>query len=194
MKRAKRRKADQRVLRTKERLGMALVELIQEKSIDQVTVQEVLHRAGVGRSTFYRHFRNTDDLLLCQLERFLEVMSTDLSVRKEASHRVVPVAEMLAHIAGAQKVYRALADCGRLHDFYDLAQGYFGRGIERRLRESGRLGALPQGELTARAVALAGSLLSLLRWWMDRGLKERPAAMDQLFHRMVWNGFQQRLR
>jgi hypothetical protein len=102
------------------------------------------------------------------LEEFLEMMSTALSIRKEKSHRVVPVTEMFAHIGGPDnKVYRALADAGRLNDFFDLAQGYFARGIEKRLKVSRRLPKGPQRELTARAVALAGSLLSLLRWWLD---------------------------
>jgi AcrR family transcriptional regulator len=183
-------KPDERVRRTHERLGSALVALIQEKSIDDVTVQEVLDRASVGRSTFYLHFRDKNDLLLSQLETFLEMMSTALSTRKEKSLRVVPVAEMFEHIGNQKKVYRALADCGRLNDFFDLAQGYFARGIERRLVESGRLPKLPQRELAARSSALAGSLLSLLRWWLDRGAKEKPRAMDEMFHKMVWSGLQ----
>jgi AcrR family transcriptional regulator len=184
------RKPDERIRRTHERLGSALVELIQKKPIDDVTVQEVLDRASVGRSTFYLHFRDKNDLLLSQLEKFLEAMSTALSTRKEESRRVVPVAEMFEHIGSQKKVYRALADSGRLNDFFDLAQGYFARGIEQRLRESKRLPKLLQPELAARAFALAGSLLSLLRWWIDRGPKESPRAMDELFHRMVWNGLQ----
>jgi len=186
----RRRNLDRRVRRTHERLGRALLELILEKPIDQVTVQEVLDRASVGRSTFYLHFRDTDDLLLSQLEGFLEFMSTALTVRKEKSYRVVPVAELFAHIGNQNKLYRALVDSGRINDFFDLAQGYFARGIEQRLAESGRLQKLPPRELTARAVALAGSLLSLLRWWLDRGEKEAPEAMDKLFHHMVWRGVQ----
>jgi AcrR family transcriptional regulator len=166
------------------------VQLIQEKPMDDVTVQEVLDRASVGRSTFYFHFRDKNDLLLSQFEKFLKMMSTALSVRKEESRRVVPVAELFAHIGSQRKVYRALADSGRLNDFFDLAQGYFARGIEHRLRESKRLPKIPQGELAACAVALAGSLLSLLRWWLDHGAKEPPGEMDKLFHRMVWNGLQ----
>src|SRR6266849_3111546 len=191
----KHRKPDQRIRRTCERLGSALVTLIQEKPIDDVTVQEVLDRASVGRSTFYLHYRDKDDLLLSQLEKFLETMSTALSIRKEESHRVVPVAELFEHIGSQKKLYRALADSGRLNDFFDLAQGYFARGIEQRLTESRRLSSLrlsklPQRELGSRASALAGSMLSLLRWWLDRGAKESPQAMDELFHRMVWNGLQ----
>jgi AcrR family transcriptional regulator len=186
-----RRKSDERTRRTHQRLGTALVELIQEKPINDLTVQEVLDRASVGRSTFYLHFRDKNDLLLSQLENFLETMSTLLSTRREQSRRVVPVTEMFAHIGSSQnKIYRALADAGRLHDFFDLAQGYFARGIEQRLRESKPLPHFPRHELAARACALAGSLLSLLRWWLDRGSKESPSDMDQLFHRMVWNGLQ----
>ena len=186
----RRRKPDARIRRTHERLGSALVELIQEKPIDDVTVQEVLDRASVGRSTFYLHFSDKNDLLLSQLEKFLEKMSTALSIRKEESLRVVPVAELFAHIGSQKKIYRALADSGRLNDFFDLAQGYFSRGIEQRLRESKRFPKLPQRELAARAFASAGSLLSLLRWWLDRGVKEPPGDMDKLFHRIVWKGLQ----
>ena len=116
-----------------------------------------------------------------------KTMSTAL---KEKSHRVVPVAELFAHIGNQNKLYRALADAGRLNDFFDLAEGYFARGIEQLIAESGRLPKLPQRELSARAFALAGSLLSLLRWWLDHGAKEPPRAMDESFHRMVWSGLQ----
>ena len=183
-------KPDARVRRTRDQLGYALIELIQEKPINDVTVQDVLDRAGVGRSTFYLHYRDKDDLLVSQLEMFLETMSNVLSVRKEKSNRVAPVAEMFAHIGNQNKLYRVLSDSGHLKNFFDLAEGFFARGIERRLKESSRLASLPQRELAARASALSGSLLSLLRWWLDRGEKETPEAMDEMFHRMVWTGLQ----
>ena len=104
------------------------------------------------------------------------------------------MAELFSHIGSQQKFYRALAESGRLNDFFDLAQDYLARGIEQHLTKSKRLSKLlsdfPQRELGARASALAGSVLSLLRWWLDRGAKESPRAMDELFHRMVWNGLQ----
>jgi len=185
------RKPDERIRRTHQRLGSALVQLMAEKPIDDITVQDVLDRASVGRSTFYLHFRDKNDLLLSQLEMFLETMITLLTKRKENSHRVVPVTEMLEHIGGPKnKMYRALADSGRPHAFFDLAQGYFARGIEQRLRACNPPSKLLERELALRAFALAGSLLALLRWWLDRGAKESPREMDELFHRMVWEGLQ----
>jgi hypothetical protein len=93
------------------------------------------------------------------------------------------------HVGDAKKLYRALVDSGRIHAFFELAQGYFARGIARRLKDMG-LKNLVQSELDARSHALAGNLLSLLKWWLDRGARESPKAMDGLFHRMVWNGLQ----
>jgi len=60
---------------------------MQEKPIDELTVQEVLDRAGVGRSTFYLHYRDKDDLLLCVLEDGMEMWSTALARKKEKSLR-----------------------------------------------------------------------------------------------------------
>jgi AcrR family transcriptional regulator len=182
------RKSDPRARRTRERLGGALIQLILEKPIDAITVQEVLDRAKVGRSTFYVHYRDKNDLLFSQLEMFLVLMSTRLSVQREDSRRVAPVEEMFGHIGGQNRMYRALAESGHLQDFFDMAQDAFARGIARRLRELGRGAGLSRTELAARGTFLAGSLLALLRWWIDRGAKESPKAMDAMFHRMVWQG------
>ena len=185
-----RRRPDRRIERTRNRLGNALIALIQEKPIDEVTVREVLHRAGVGRSTFYVHYRDKDDLLLSELEQGLEMWTTTLSRQQEMSNRVAPVAEFFAHVASAKRLYRALVNSGRIEAFFELAQGYFARGIEQRIKQSKDLRNPHQHELTASSNVFAGGLLSLLRWWLDRGAKESPRAMDELFHRMVWRGLQ----
>ena len=180
------RNDDARIRRTRMQLGTALLNLILEKPIGEVTVQEVLDRSGVGRSTFYLHYRDIGDLLVSQLEMFCEAMSTTLSNQIDKSSRVAPVAELFAHIGNGNKLYRVLSDSGHLKDFYELAEGHFARGIERRLTESGRLKNVPPRELAARATALSGSMLALLRWWLDRGEKQPPVHMDKLFHQLVW--------
>jgi AcrR family transcriptional regulator len=184
-----RRKPDLRIRRTRGRLSDALVALMQEKPIDKIAVQEVLDRASVGRSTFYLHYRDKDDLFLCVLEDGLEMWSTALGRKQEKSLRIAPVSEFFAHVASARKLYRALVDSGRIHTFFELAQGYFARAIAQRLKEMG-VKNMVQGELDARSHGLAGNLLSLLKWWLDRGARESPKAMDELFHRMVWKGLQ----
>ena len=83
-------KIDRRVRHTRDALGDALLTLMQAKPFETITVQQVLDRAGIGRSTFYAHYRDKDDLFLSDVEDFLEPMSTLLLRHHEASNRVAP--------------------------------------------------------------------------------------------------------
>jgi AcrR family transcriptional regulator len=58
---------DRRVSKTRKALKEALTDLILEKGYEGVTVQDVIDRADVGRSTFYAHFIDKDDLLMAIL-------------------------------------------------------------------------------------------------------------------------------
>ena len=180
------KKMDARVRRTRDALGDALVALMQEKPFDSITVQDVLDRAEVGRSTFYTHYSDKDDLLMSDADEFFEGISMALSAHGDKSDRVFPVKEFFEHIVDAKQFVEALKSSGKLHENFELAQGHFARGIEKRLTELPRGAAIPESERPVRSFAHAGALLSLLTWWIDRGMKETPAEMDRLFHQMVW--------
>ena len=180
------KKTDARVRRTRDALGDALVALMQEKPFDTITVQDVLDRAQVGRSTFYSHYSDKDDLLMSDADEFYERLSMGLSEHGEASDRVFPVREFFSHIAEAQRFVNALFLSGKIQESMELARAHFARGIERRLSELPRAQSIPANDRAAIAFAHAGALLSLLTWWIDRGMKQSPAEMDALFHRIVW--------
>jgi AcrR family transcriptional regulator len=182
------KKTDARVRRTRDALGDALVALMQEKPFDTITVQDVLDRAKVGRSTFYSHYSDKDDLLMSDAEEFFESIAMLLSVRGDESDRVFPVREFFGHITEAKQFLDALMSAGKFNDNMELARGLFARGIERRLSELPRGRGISAEERPAIAFAHAGALLSLLTWWIDRGMRQPPAEMDQLFHKMVWKG------
>jgi AcrR family transcriptional regulator len=182
------KKTDARVRRTRDALGDALIALMQEKPFDTITVQDVLDRAHVSRSTFYTHYSDKDDLLMSDAEEFFEALSMALSQHGDKSDRVFPVREFFAHLSDVQPFFKALVKSGKYHENMELARGHFARGIERRLAELPRGKNIPANQLPAIAFAHAGALLSLLSWWLDRGMRESPAEMDELFHRMVWNG------
>ena len=185
---ATRPRVDRRVRRTRDQLGGALVALIVEKPFDTITVQDVLDRAGVGRSTFYAHYRDKDDLFLSDVDEFFEGMATMLSRREDPSDRVAPVRELFAHVAEARSFYDALVTSDRIPEVLELGRGHFARGIERRLCELPRGRSIGAQHRAAVAHALAGSFLSLLTWWIDRNMPGSPEEMDDLFHRMVWAG------
>lgn len=181
------KKEDRRVRRTRDRLGDALVELIVAKPFDEITVQEVLDRAGVSRSTFYTHFRDKNDLFLSDSDEFLEGLATALSRFGDRSERVAPVQELFAHIAEVRPFYNVLVESGKIQDVWELGREHFARGIKKRLEEIPR-GRAIRNQRAAIAHGLAGSLFSLLDWWVQSGMRTSPAEMDKLFHRLVWAG------
>jgi AcrR family transcriptional regulator len=181
------RKIDRRVQRTRDRLGNALMELVLEKPFDAITVQDVLDHAGVSRSTFYLHYNDKDDLFISDVDEFLEGMATILSRRGDSSDRVAPVRELFAHIAEASRFHKAVVASGKIHVVQELGQEHFARGIEQRLAELQRARGIT-AERPLVAQALAGALLSLLSWWIKAKMPVSAGHMDDLYHRVVWNG------
>jgi AcrR family transcriptional regulator len=62
---------DRRIQKTLNLLHEALGALIRDKPYDEIVVQEILDRANVGRSTFYMHFRDKDELLVSGIHDML---------------------------------------------------------------------------------------------------------------------------
>jgi len=183
-------KIDRRILRTRDALGDAMMALLHEKSFDEITVQQVLDRAGVGRATFYAHYRDKDDLFLSDVEDFLEHVSGVLKRQNANPRRLLPVREFLTHIRDVREFHAALVKSDKLNEVWTLARGFFARSIEERLQAAGV--QLDPVQRSAQAHALAGSFFSLLDWWIDKGMQADPKEMDDLFHRMAWIGLQER--
>jgi AcrR family transcriptional regulator len=179
-------KADRRVLRTRDKLGDALVKLMLEKPFDEITVQNVLDRAEVGRSTFYAHYSDKEDLFVSDVEDFFSMMSTLLTRSNASPQRIVPMREMLAHLADVREFVAALVSSGKVRDVFELGQGFFARSIKERLQLAGV--RIESTELDAYAQAMAGAMFSQVMWWIDHKTGLSPDAMDAIFHRIVWSG------
>ena len=67
----KTRVPDRRVARTHKLLRDALHSLTREKDYDSIAVKEILDHANVGRSAFYMHFRDKDELLASSIHEIL---------------------------------------------------------------------------------------------------------------------------
>lgn len=181
------RKLDARASRTRARLTASLRALMRQKSLTDISVQDVLDHARVSRSAFYTHYSDKVDLLLTDMDEFLESVATHLSRTGDSSERVAVVSEFFAHVAEAEQFRTALARSGRLGDFYDLARQHFARGIEQRLKEVPRSRRLAVLERSALAHAMAGALIAQLDWWLGKRRSVSAQEMDRRFHQLVWS-------
>lgn len=174
---------DQRAQRTRDRLGRALVELMRDKEYEDIEVREIAARAGVGRSTFYAHFEDKDDLLIRQSVAFREMLGNNIVFDARTRTWRFPVARLFEHVREARFYYEALARCRKLERIMKMGQIVLAETFEKRMSgESTEPGDVP---LSIIAHHYAASLMGLLGWWMDRHCPHTPADMERYFHRLV---------
>jgi len=185
------KKPDRRTQRTRGQLNRALVDLIKEKRFDAITVQNVIDRAGVGRSTFYSHFRDKEDVFEQQWEQFIERLAGEIKWSEAGTASFVPVRSMFQHLQDAQSFYRGLVRSGKIDPILKSGTEYLGREIEVALK---RRVVKPWIPIPILSNYLASELFALLKWWLDAGMPYPPETMDEIFHRLINPSFKSALR
>jgi AcrR family transcriptional regulator len=174
---------DSRTRRTTTALAYALIQLIQEGDgrFKDITVREILQRAGVGRTAFYSHFRSKEDVLHSMYEYAFGVHKQQLHNDASAKPRLFPVIEFLEHLAGARPLFFAFRKAGLADDMKSQFTGYASDIIECRIRDL-NLATTVQPRLAARM--LAAALIESMDWWFDHE-SITPAQIDSAFHTMA---------
>jgi len=185
------KKPDRRTQRTRRELSGALVDLIKEKRFDDITVQNVIDRAGVGRSTFYSHFRDKEDVFEQQWEQFIERLAGQINWDKAGTGSFVPVTSLFQHLQEAQSFYRGLVRSRKIDAIFKSGIEYLSHKIEEALKRSVIKPSIPIPILSN---YLASELFALLKWWLDAGMPYTPESMDEIFHRLINPSFKSALR
>jgi len=180
------KRADRRTQRTRRRLSGALVELVKEKRFDDITVQNVIERADVGRATFYSHFRDKEDLFEQQWEQFNERLAQQIDWDKAGKDSFVPVASFFQHLQEVQPFYRGLVRSRKIDAMFKRGIEYLTNHIETGLNQRLKPGARPVDvPIPILSNYLASEFFALLKWWLDAGMPYTPESMDKAFHRLI---------
>ncbi len=181
---------DRRVQRTRRTLRDALIALILEKGYDQVTVQNIIDRADVGRSTFYAHFENKDKLLLSCFEDVREVLTeANTAHQKPEKHSgefSFNSLRIFQHADENRRIYRALV--GRSSGDWFLKQMF--RQHYDVCRKEIKISVKNEDSTLTDAAAhfFASSLTSLLTFWLDNNSPLTPEEIDELFKQLTMPG------
>jgi AcrR family transcriptional regulator len=175
---------DRRTRRTDDSLIHALLELIETKPYDLITVLDIIEKANVGRSTFYAHHQNKDGLLLRGFERTLDLLVGGIGLTGEG--RVTFDTTMLfGHARGHREIYKRLVWGSGFKLLMKDAHAALSRKIEERLSS---LLPAPQSRsipLPLLSYTMSGALLMMLKWWLDRGMSHLPEEMDAFSQQLI---------
>ncbi len=184
----KARTADRRVQKTQQSLRNALIELILEKHYDTISVQDIIDRANVGRSTFYLHFRDKEDLFRGDWQRMLEFFVAQITPENLQAGRIFPIREFFEHLKDFHRLYRALVKSGKIDRLFGYGQKYLAERIEVRINTCFNIERQTTIPIPVLANFLASEVFSQLKWWLDNEMPYPPERMDEIFHRLILPG------
>jgi AcrR family transcriptional regulator len=162
---------DRRVERTRAALRDALIDLMQESGWDAIDVQTLCRRANVGRSTFYQHFPNKEELLKSSLAGLGQTLRAHA-----APGPLGFVSGLVTHVHEMQALFRALLVRRSAHYVQDRF-----RELLMEMMLADQPGSRRSWQATARAHALAGALFELLVWWLGSNRPHKPREIEALF-------------
>lgn len=186
---------DRRVSRTRRQLRDALMALILERGYNAVTIEDITQRADLGRTTFYLHYRDKEELLIESLEAIAQELKAQveqqLSQRMESGQiRANPVAVAFRHVDENRNLYRI------------ILKGEGSSKVASRIREIIEEGALEfftqhirdmmvdPPELPKGLVAgyFASALMGFITLWLEKELPYRGDEAADIFMTLFFRG------
>src|SRR5215216_4210333 len=173
-------KKDRRSQRTRHLLSAALVELIREKDYKAITVSDIIERANIGRSTFYAHYRDKNDLFVGEMDRVIEVLSQRIPGQEEMPF--FPSLGLFRHVGEEYELYKALVWTPGIDLLIKHMQKSLTQRIDQGLEKSGKKFDIP---LPILANFIAGTFLTLLKWWLENKRIYSSEQIDEFFKKLI---------
>jgi AcrR family transcriptional regulator len=172
--------ADPRALRTREALRRAMTELVEEAPLDSITVRAICAKAGVGYSTFFRHYPDKDTLLADIIDSLIREFLAQAAPLMRRRDRSGSAKLLCAFVQSHLAIYKALLAGGSGETVRaEMLRQTMATFSQARSRPS-------EGPLDDLLLfQFVSGVLNLLAWWL-RNLDSVDAdTMAEVLERMV---------
>ena len=176
---------DARAVHTRGELACALIALMHEKGFDEIGVQEICERARVGRSTFYAHFQDKEELFIRHTVVFGRALGAQLTWDEATRSYRFPARWLFEHVRQMKPLFDSLAKARKTDFILKVWRNNLAVVFQSRVLAT-RAGSTPE-TIPAEILAhqLAGTLMTLLVWWMDHHYPLPECEMEKQFQRLV---------
>lgn len=178
---------DRRQKKTRDAIFSAFAELLSQKHYNQISVQEIIDAANVGRTTFYAHFETKDYLLksLCE-ELFGHIIDTAMGLPHGHYHYSCGsktdsvFLHLVRHLQENDRNILELLSSENNEIFMKYFKTNLRTLIVTQYAEKGLLksAALPEDYLVNH---IASSFVETIDWWVSREMKEAPETITEYF-------------
>lgn len=181
------KKTDRRSLRTRKMLSDSLVYTLKRKRYENISIQDILEQANVGRSTFYTHFYDKEDLLISSFEHILDSFIHPQKADNKNSAYALPSLSLFKHAQEYHSLYIALVHGGCAELVLKNAHTHLYQKVEEYLLSVKESSNIP---IPILADYLVGTLINLLKWWLENYMPLKPEEMNQIYHQLIASNIQ----
>jgi AcrR family transcriptional regulator len=173
---------DARAVRTRDALASALIRLMDGRDYNEISVQDICDRAQIGRSTFYAHFQDKDEMYVRHVVALARMMGEKLGFDRGAYR--FPIAHVFDHIRQMRPMMESLKKAHKADFVMKVWQNNLAEVFEQRVTQT-RNGAAADVPAEILAQQLAGTIITLLTWWLDHHHPHSAATMEEQWHLLV---------
>jgi AcrR family transcriptional regulator len=175
---------DLRVIKTKRGLRAAFIQLLLEKDYDAISIQEIATAAESARITFYRHYKNKEELLVdCLTETFVELKErVEHGPEGDYAQGYSPLQILYEHIHDEETLYRILFSSRGTQEVVSQVRTLLANRIKQVIKERFPADQL-QAPLEIIAYHVASAQLGLAAWWLEN---DKPYTADYMAHISFW--------
>ncbi len=176
---------DRRQRKTREAIFSALTRLLSKKSYNQISVQDIIDEADIGRTTFYSHFETKDYLLkeLCE-ELFDHIIDTAMGLPHGHFHCTCENYEesvflhLLRHLQENDMNILGLLSSQNNEIFLKYFKSNLKKLIVSQFDINKKTDKLPEDYLINH---ISSCFVETVCWWIERGMKEPPERITEYF-------------
>jgi AcrR family transcriptional regulator len=177
---------DRRIQRTRTLLHAALMSLIRESPYEAITVSDILARADVGRSTFYMHFHNKDELLVSAMREFLaSARAATCASRPRVGALSGFSLPLLEHIERHRRT--ATDEPAKWAVVHDRLGTVVADMVANEIRRNTGSQPRPRGSLAADLMGkhVASTFIVVLNWWLNSSNELLADEVNELFQSLI---------
>lgn len=168
------RQPDRRIDRTRRACFDAIIALTLEKGYEKISVKDICAHANIGRTTFYTHFLDKDDLLQQCIQQFTAGLDL-LLAQNDQQNTPLPILALVSHAREHRTLFLAFTNRGALLDVFQIELAKF---VARQF-------SVPNPFKQVRTGFVVGGTITVIRWWLENNFPITTEAVVAELEKLV---------
>ncbi|PNZ68213.1 TetR/AcrR family transcriptional regulator [Staphylococcus croceilyticus] len=187
-------KEDRRIRKTKSAIKKAFIQLLKEKDLDRITVQDISNQADINRGTFYLHYEDKYSLLSDMEDEYIsEIWSlTQFNQFNASSPEKIAdefisntLTKILQHIADNMDFYHTILQLDRKSKLEDKIYFLIKENMQKYISINNEIDGIPEMYFHS---YVAGATISTIKYWVQDENRITVDELTQHIFKIVYNG------